>query len=80
MLLLYLQILFYKIGIANNPIGGNNINNEVPILFLIPPNKPNNVNNGTIRISAPAPTKPAAIPLMIPVIVNPRNNSLNIID
>ena len=44
---------------AKIPIGGNNINSEVPILALIEPNNPKSVNNGTIKISAPPPTIPA---------------------
>ena len=36
------------------------------------PNKPNNVSNGTINISAPPPITPALKPLIIPIIVKPR--------
>ena len=57
---------------ANNPMGGNNINKEVPILIFNGFNIPNMVNNGTIKTSAPAPIKPADNPLIIPVIVNPK--------
>ena len=34
-------------------MGGNIINNDVPIRFFNVPNNPNNVNNGTIKISDP---------------------------
>ena len=36
------------------------------------PKNPNNVSNGTIKISAPPPITPALKPLIIPIIVNPK--------
>ena len=52
-------------------MGGNNMNKDVPILFFVLSNKPKKANNGTMRISAPPPTKPAARPDATPIIVNP---------
>ena len=47
------------------------MNNVVPILCLRDLKIPNNVNKGTIIISAPQPTKPANKPLKIPAVVIP---------
>ena len=41
---IYLLVLPIKFH-GGKKTGGNNINNDVPILALIEPNKPNNVNN-----------------------------------
>ena len=53
-------------------MGGRSINKEVPMRILRDPSSPNTVSKGTINTSAPAPINPAAKPLMIPVIVNPK--------